>query len=79
MGLVRLTVHCTGLTRGELLQELKQRKKLEKDPHSGKMFAYVYTSEDDKFCSVQAAFDLFEFGVDPDKGEGEGGGGGGGR
>lgn len=54
-----------------MLQELKKRKQVESDPHTGKMFAYVYTSEDEKFHSVQAAFDLFELGVDPDKTGGE--------
>ena len=44
-----------------LIKELKRRKNLEVDPHTGKIFAYVYTREDDKFDTVQKAYDVFQF------------------
>ena len=78
---IKYNVVSLGLTKQQLLQELRQRKERETDPHSGKIFAYVYTSEDEKFKSVQTAFDMFEFGVDAEEGgegDGEGGGEGGG-
>lgn len=50
-----------GLSQEELLEELKRRKKLEEDPKSGRLFAYVYTSEDERFHTLQKAFDMFEF------------------
>ncbi len=40
---------------------MKQRKKLEIDPHTGKIFAYVYTSKDSRFDTVQKCFDLFQW------------------
>lgn len=52
---------CTaGLEKEELVAELERRKKTDIDPHSGKIFAYVYTSKDDKFSCVQKAYDMFE-------------------
>ena len=50
-----------GLTEEELVEELRKRKKAEVDPHTGKMFAYVYTSEDQRFYTIQKIFDMFEF------------------
>ena len=35
------------------MEELEARKKMEADPHSGRMFAYVYTLEDKRFATVQ--------------------------
>ena len=71
-GLVIYTpLHSTdsppGLSQEELLEELKQKKKVEVDPHTGKIFAYVYTSEDERFHCLEKVFDMFEF----DKEEGE--------
>ena len=57
----------SGLSHEALLEELKQRKKVEVDPHTGKIFAYVYTTEDDRFQSLQKAFDMFEFNEDADE------------
>ena len=37
------------------------------DPHTGKIFAYVYTSEDQRFHCLEKVFDMFEF----DKEQGE--------
>ena len=51
----------SGVPQEELLQELEKRKKIEIDPHTGKIFAYVYTSEDKRFETVEKAYDLFEF------------------
>lgn len=34
------------------------------DPHTGKIFAYVYTTEDEKFNTVQKAYDAFQFDQD---------------
>lgn len=51
--------------------ELRRRKEMETDPHSGKIFAYVYTSEDTKFNAMATAFDMFEFGIDPHDNEGD--------
>ncbi len=45
----------------ELLAEVKRRKEVQVDPHTGKVFAYVYTTDDDKFKTIQKAFDLLEF------------------
>lgn len=63
-----LHVHCsfnylfiTGLSQEKLLDELKRRKKVEIDPHTGKIFAYVYTSKDARFDTVEKAFDLFQW------------------
>ena len=39
------------------------------DPHTGRIFAYVYTSEDARFQIVQKAFDMFEFEGKTDHGE----------
>ena len=50
---------CTGLDQEELEAELERRKKKDIDPHSGKIFAYVYTCEDGKFSCVQKAYDMF--------------------
>lgn len=49
-----------GLGKEELIAELERRKKRDIDPHSGKIFAYVYTSQDEKFACVQKAYDMFE-------------------
>jgi len=51
----------TGLSHQELLEELQKRKKAKVDPHTGKIFAYVYTSEDTRFQIVQKVVDMFEF------------------
>jgi len=59
----------TGLSHQELLEELQKRKKAEVDPHTGKIFAYVYTSEDTRFQIVQKAFDMFEFEGKTDDGQ----------
>ena len=69
-------VLISGLSREELIQELKQRKEVETDPHAGKMFAYVYTREGAKFKAMETAFAMFEFGAklgaEEREGEGEG-------
>ena len=71
--LAALSLPVPGLSREQLLQELRERKRAETDPHSGKIFAYVYTTEDERFQTVQRAFDMFEFGMDEEEGkEGEG-------
>ena len=43
-----------------LLRELEEHKKVETDPHSGKMFAYVYTTDNDSFHVVEQAMQLFK-------------------
>ena len=48
-----------GLTSDQLITELKRRKSLEFDPHTGKGFAYVYTLNDVRFKTIQQAFDMF--------------------
>lgn len=48
-----------GLTSDQLITELKRRKSVEFDPHTGKGFAYVYTLNDDRFKTIQKAFDMF--------------------
>ncbi len=50
-----------GVPEDELLDELKKRKDVQVDPHTGKIFAYVYTTEDERFHTIQKAFDMFEF------------------
>lgn len=50
-----------GLTKEELVEELRRRKKAEVDPHTGKVFAYVYTSEDQHFHTIKKIYDMFEF------------------
>ena len=67
-----------GLTEEALLEELRVRKKVEVDPHTGKIFAYVYTSEDERFRTIQKAFDMFEFEGEHVETRVEGGGGEGG-
>ncbi len=54
-------LYVTGLSQEKLLDELKRRKKVEVDPHTGKIFAYVYTSKDARFDTVEKAFDLFQW------------------
>ena len=49
-----------GLSKEELIAELEKRKDRDIDPHSGKIFAYVYTSQDEKFSCVQKAYDMFQ-------------------
>ena len=49
-----------GLGKEELIAELERRKKKDIDPHSGKIFAYVYTSQDEKFACVEKAYNMFE-------------------
>ena len=58
---VRMRQHYAGLTQEKLLEELNKRKNVEIDPHTGKIFAYVYTSKDPRFETVQKAFDLFQW------------------
>ena len=53
-------VYTAGLGKEELIAELERRKKTDIDPHSGKIFAYVYTSKDEKFSCVQKAYDMFQ-------------------
>lgn len=42
-----------------LLRELEECKKAETDPHSGKIFAYVYTTDNDCFRVVEKAMEMF--------------------
>lgn len=49
-----------GLDKEKLVAELERRKKRDIDPHSGKIFAYVYTSKNEKFSCVQKAYDMFQ-------------------
>ena len=60
------------MSKEELIQELKKRKRVETDPHAGKIFAYVYTREGGKFDAVETAFDMFEFGDNSSADEEEG-------
>ena len=43
-----------------MVAELERRKKRDVDPHSGRIFAYVYTSKNDKFSCVEKAYDMFQ-------------------
>ena len=58
----------TGLSHDHLIKELEKRKKVEIDPHTGKIFAYVYTSEDARFETVQKAFDIFQWDTNSEAG-----------
>ena len=58
--IIRVHYSHAGLGKEELVAELERRKKKDIDPHSGKIFAYVYTSQDEKFSCVQKAYDMFE-------------------
>ena len=49
-----------GIDGSVLLSELEQYKKAEVDPHSGKIFAYVYTTESPSFRVVEKALQAFE-------------------
>ena len=49
----------TGVSRDVLLKELEECKKAETDPHSGKIFAYVYTTDNDSFRVVEEAMEMF--------------------
>lgn len=51
--------NCTGVTKEILLKELNDYKKVETDPHSGKIFAYVYTTDNECFQVVEEAMRLF--------------------
>ena len=62
---------CEGVSREELVLELGRRKGMETDPHSGKMFAYVYTRGGAKFDAVETAFDMFQFENSESEGEEE--------
>jgi sphinganine-1-phosphate aldolase len=50
----------TGLNDQELLNVLKEKKGSDFDSDTGKGFAYVYTTRNDQFKSVQKAFDYFQ-------------------
>ena len=67
-----LTHALTGLSKDELILELRQWKRMETDPHEGKIFAYVYTRAGGKFDAVETAFNMFQFGDKPSEGEKEG-------
>lgn len=43
-----------------LLQELEKCKKADTDPHSGKIFAYVYTTDNECFQVVERALQTFK-------------------
>ena len=42
------------------MKELESCKKQETDPHSGKIFAYVYTTESESFKVVEKALQMFK-------------------
>lgn len=48
-----------GLSEQELLSILKKKKSEEFDPHSGKGFAYVYTSEDARFKAIKEVYSMY--------------------
>jgi sphinganine-1-phosphate aldolase len=48
-----------GVGHDELLAELKKLKAAEKDPEDSRLFAYVYTGNDEHFELQKKAFDLF--------------------
>ena len=61
MGLSLVNLIATaGLGEEELITELEKMKRRDIDPHSGKIFAYVYTSQDGSFACVEKAYDMFE-------------------
>lgn len=43
----------------ELMKLLREYRAKAFNPHSGKSFAYVYTLENEKFKSVEKAYDMF--------------------
>ena len=57
-------VHYVGVSRDVLLKELEEFKKVDTDPHSGKIFAYVYTTNNECFQVVEEALQMFR-GLDP--------------
>lgn len=65
---VEILSSSTGLSHDHLIKELEKRKKVEIDPHTGKIFAYVYTSEDARFETVQKAFDIFQWDTNSEAG-----------
>lgn len=50
----------TGIAGDVLLSELEEYKRAEVDPHSGKIFAYVYTTDSESFRVVEKALHVFE-------------------
>ena len=54
-----------GETKEVLLGELEKCKKADIDPHSGKIFAYVYTTDNECFRVVEEALQTFKD-VEPD-------------
>lgn len=55
----------TGISGDILLKELEEYKKAETDPHSGKIFAYVYTTDDNCFQVVEKALQMFQAAAPP--------------
>ena len=49
-----------GVSKDDLLQELEAAKAVETDPHSGKIFAYVYTTDNECFQVAEKALELFK-------------------
>lgn len=52
-------VISTGLSKDQLLGDLEKSKVAETDPHSGKIFAYVYTTDNECFRVVEKALQMF--------------------
>lgn len=50
----------SGIPKDDLLKELEACKAVETDPHSGKIFAYVYTTDNECFQVVENALQMFK-------------------
>jgi sphinganine-1-phosphate aldolase len=48
------------VSKDDLLQELEAAKAVETDPHSGKIFAYVYTTDNECFQVAEKALEIFK-------------------
>lgn len=58
-------MNWAGESKEVLLEELEKCKRAETDPHSGKIFAYVYTTDSESFKVVEKALQTFKE-MDPD-------------
>ncbi|KAL5013521.1 hypothetical protein ScPMuIL_007791, partial [Solemya velum] len=55
----RVLIPKKGIPAKDLRDEMKRMKSAEPNPDDGKMFAYVYTLDDDHFGIQKEAFDMF--------------------
>merc|ERR1712226_76807 len=55
----RVTIPAEGVPHKELLEEMEKLKGGDQNPEEGKLFAYVYTAEDDTFDAQTEAYDKF--------------------